>query len=95
MFVLHVELKVKPGSQKAVEDAYAATFSPAIAQQEGFRDVNLLRPAENGGDEYRLSIAFADRASQQHWVATDLHDRVWPQIESQCSAYSVKNYYSV
>jgi heme-degrading monooxygenase HmoA len=94
MFVLHVELKVKPGSQKALEDAYAERFSPAIAQQSGFRGVSLLRPAEDGG-EYRLSIAFEDRASQQQWATANLHEAVWTSMEGHCLTYSVKNYYEV
>jgi heme-degrading monooxygenase HmoA len=94
MFVLHVELKVKPGLQKDLEETYVGIFSPAITQQAGFQGVNLLRPAEEG-DEYRLSIAFEDRASQQKWVATDLHATVWPRIEGHCLKYSVKNYYAV
>lgn len=94
MFVLHVELKVKPGCQKDLEDAFVGTFSPAISQQRGFQGVKLLRPIEDGG-EYRLSIAFDDRASQQQWVSTDLHQAVWPQLETHCLEYSVRNYCSI
>ena len=72
MFLLHVELNVKPGAQNALEDTFAEIFVPAISQQHGFKDVKLLRPAENGGGDYRLSIAFDDQASQRNWVATAL-----------------------
>jgi heme-degrading monooxygenase HmoA len=95
MFILHVELKVRPGSQKALEDTFLGTFSKAISQQHGFQGVELLRPAEDGGGEYRLSIAFDDRASQQQWVATDVHQKVWPQMEGHCLGYSVRNYFAV
>jgi heme-degrading monooxygenase HmoA len=94
MFLLHVDLKVKPGAQGALEGTFAGAFLSAISQQPGFRAVKLLRPAEDGGD-YRLSIGFEDRASQQQWVATDLHGEVWPQMEGHCLGYSVKNYFSV
>jgi heme-degrading monooxygenase HmoA len=56
--------------------------------------VSLLRPAEDG-DEYRQSIAFEDRASQQQWVNANLHEAVWPSMEDHCLTYSVKNYYEV
>jgi heme-degrading monooxygenase HmoA len=95
MFVLHVELNVKPGSEKALEDTFVGAFTSAISQQHGFQGVKLLRPAENGGGGYRLSIAFDDKPSQQKWVATDLHGQVWPQMEDQCLGYSVKNYFAV
>lgn len=94
MFVLHVEMKVKPGLQKALEDIYRAIFSPAIVRQNGFRCVDLLRPLDDQGD-YRLSIAFEDQASQQNWVATELHQEVWPQIEQQCVSYSVRYFKAV
>lgn len=94
MFVLHVDLKVKPGAQQNLEDTFVGTFIPAVSQQSGFRDVTLLRPFEEGGGDYRLSIAFDDRDSQQKWVATDLHQVVWPQMESHCLTYSVKNFLS-
>jgi heme-degrading monooxygenase HmoA len=93
MFVLHVELQVKPGAQQALEDTFVGAFTPAISQQDGFQGVKLLRPIEGG--EYRLSIAFDDRTAQQQWVATDLHGVVWPQIEGHCLGYSVKNYFAV
>lgn len=95
MFVLHVDLKVKPGAQQDLEDTFAGTFMPAVSQQSGFRGANLLRPFEDDGGDYRLSIAFDDRDSQQRWVATDLHQVVWPQMESHCLTYSVKKFLSV
>lgn len=94
MFVLHVEMKVKPGLQQALENIYSAIFSLAIARQEGFCSGNLLRPVEDGGT-YRLSIAFDNEASQQKWVATDVHQKVWPQMEGQCINYSVQSYNTV
>jgi heme-degrading monooxygenase HmoA len=94
MFVLFVDMNVKPGSQQALEKTYTEIFRPAISRQEGFRGVELLRPNEDGG-EYRLSIAFELHALQKKWVASDLHQQVWPQIESHCADYSVKDYTSV
>jgi heme-degrading monooxygenase HmoA len=94
MFVLHVEMKAKPSSREALERTYVETFLPAISRREGFVSVTLLRPIVDGGD-YRLSIAFDDRASQQKWVATDVHQEVWPQMENQCAGYSVMYYDAV
>jgi heme-degrading monooxygenase HmoA len=94
MFVLHVEIKPKPSSQAALEKTYLETFLPAISRREGFVSVNLLRPVQDGGG-YRLSIAFDNMASQQQWVATDVHENVWPQMENQCAAYSVMYYNAV
>jgi len=91
MFVLHVDLKVKAGSQKALEKTFNEIFRPAISRQEGFGGVSLLRPREDGQD-YRLTIAFESQPLQQKWVATDLHQQVWPQMENHSAGYSI-NYY--
>jgi heme-degrading monooxygenase HmoA len=94
MFVLHIELKVKPGQPQALEKTYAASFCPAISAQEGFQAVQLLR--SNGDDtDYRLCLTFDRQVSQQKWVATDLHQQVWSLVENLCAKYSVKGYSTV
>jgi heme-degrading monooxygenase HmoA len=92
MFVLHVDLEVKPGLHEDIEAVYKTVFCPAISKQAGYHSVGLLRPTENG-DRYRLTIAFTNREFQQQWVATELHQEVWPQIESRSAGFSV-NYYT-
>jgi heme-degrading monooxygenase HmoA len=93
MFVLHVDMQVKPGSGHALEETFAGTFRPAISRQDGFRGVALLRPTKDGA--YRLTIAFDTQSQQQKWVATDLHQQVWPQMEGHCFGYSVQYYNAV
>ena len=94
MFVLFVDIQLKPGSQQALEKTYTEIFLPAISQQEGFRDVELLRSNHDGG-EYRLRIVFEVHALQKMWVASNLHQEVWPQMENHFADYSVKDYTSV
>jgi len=93
MFVLHVDMQTKPGSEHALEKTFLEIFRPAISRQDGFRGVELLRPSEKG--DYRLSIAFDERSLQKKWVASDLHQEVWPQMEALCGSYAVKYYNSV
>jgi len=98
MFVLFVDMKIKPGSEQALAKTYSETFQPAISRQEGFRGVELLRPnpgQDKHGGEYRLRIAFETHPLQQKWVATDLHQEVWSQMESHFAGYSVAHYTSV
>jgi heme-degrading monooxygenase HmoA len=87
MFVLHVELKAKPGLHIGLEKTFVETFRPAISKQQGFRAGDLLRSEQSG--EYRLTIAFDSQTLQQNWLASALHAQVWPEMESHCSAYSV------
>ena len=94
MFVLFVDMKLKPGAQAALEKTYTENFRPAISRQEGFRGVELLRPNKDG-DQWRLSIAFETHALQKKWVALDLHQVVWPQLQSFFVDFSVNDYTSV
>jgi heme-degrading monooxygenase HmoA len=94
MFVLFVDMKLKPGAQPALEKTYTEVFRPAISRQEGFRGVELLRPNQ-AEDQWRLSIAFESHALQKKWVAMDLHQEVWPQMESHFADYSVNDYTAV
>jgi heme-degrading monooxygenase HmoA len=94
MFVLFVDIKIKPGSEQALEKTYIEIFRPAISRQEGFRAVELLRSNKDSG-EYRLSLAFETHPLQKKWVATDLHQEVWSQMESHSADYAVKHYTSV
>ena len=56
--------------------------------------MQLLRSNDNDTN-YRLSLAFDRQASQQKWVATELHQEVWPAIADQCAEFSVQGYSTV
>jgi heme-degrading monooxygenase HmoA len=94
MFVLHVEIQVKPGSENALEETFRGTFYPAISQQEGFVDAQLLRAKETQGN-YRLCLSFDQEPSQQRWVATDLHEQVWSKMQGHFTDFAVVRYLSV
>lgn len=92
MFALHVELAVKSGSESALERTFVERFVPAISVQDGFAAAQLLR-SNDIQTNYRLCLSFDHQASQQKWVATDLHQEVWPLIESLCEkGYTVAGY---
>jgi heme-degrading monooxygenase HmoA len=94
MFVLHIDLKVKVGQQQALEETYLERFRPAISVQEGFNAVRLLRSNEDDLN-YRLALSFESQESQQKWVATDLHQVVWPAVADQCVEFSVHRFSTV
>lgn len=93
MFVLHVAIKMKSGQASAAEQVFNGPFRAAITAQEGFKAVALLRP-DDGGDHI-LSIAFENQALQQKWVATDLHNQVWSQMEGHFDGYSLRTFTAV
>jgi heme-degrading monooxygenase HmoA len=82
---LHVEMEVDPAREKELLANYQKTFHPAIIKQPGFVDVKLmkLRSVPSGSAQpapYRLLIAFQTEEQRLKWVATDLHQQVWPTL---------------
>ena len=94
MVALHVELQLKPGTGPALEKTFGEVFRPAISAQPGFSRVALLRSTSEA-DSYRLNIEFQTEEFRLNWVATDLHQQVWPKIEAHCASYAVKNFTAV
>ncbi len=95
MFTLHVDVSVKPGMTKALEVTYLDIFVPAISKQEGFSEVKLLRATSSEAHSHRLVIAFEREELQKKWVATDLHQEVWPKMDANMSQFSVHYYETV
>jgi heme-degrading monooxygenase HmoA len=94
MFVVNVDIRVKAESNSTLEQTFRSNFYPAISRQQGFSSAELLRPLEAGSD-YFLSLVFDQQASQERWVATDLHQQVWSQMESHFEDYVVTKYTTV
>ncbi len=94
MFILNVDLNLKPGKEQSLENVFKTVFVPAISKQEGFSRTQLLLP-HDAGAPYRLFIEFQSQAMQQKWVAAPLHQDVWPQMEANFENYSVHKYDSV
>lgn len=95
MFVLHVDVSVKPGMTKALEVTYRDIFVPAISKQAGFSGTKLLRAISPEAHSHRLVIVFESEALQKKWVATDLHQEVWPKMDANMSQFSVYYYETV
>lgn len=84
---LHLDLEVDPAKEKEMLENFRKTFRPAIRKQPGFVDVKLLKLQEAlagkapANSAYRLLISFQTEDLRKKWVATDLHQQVWPTIE--------------
>ena len=89
MVVLHVDLQAKPGAGSALEQTFREAFRPAICAQQGFVESALLH-SDAEADSYRLVIAFESEPLRLRWVATSLHQQVWPMMEAHCAGYAVK-----
>ena len=84
---LQLDLEVDPAKEKELLTNYRNTFRPAISKQPGFVDVKLMKlRAEMAGKApanctYRLLLSFQTEDQRKAWVATPLHQKVWPTIE--------------
>ncbi len=91
---LHVDLQVQPGREQEVMDNFKKTFRPAIRKQPGFVDVKLLKlrtvPMGKAPEaKFRLLISFEKEEQRLTWVATDIHQKVWPTIEKTLKTNSL------
>src|SRR5215831_16412174 len=92
---LHVDLTVDPAKEKEMLKNFETVFRPAASKQPGYIDVKMLkvRSAVQGqapaGVNYRFSLTFESEELRQKWVASAVHQKVWPTIEN---LLSTKNY---
>jgi heme-degrading monooxygenase HmoA len=77
---LHVDLNVDPSRETTLVDTFHNVFQPTISRQPGFVSVTLLRTGSVA--TYRLVISFLTEEQRVTWVASDDHQRVWPQMEA-------------
>ena len=94
MFNVQVALAVNPNSLAALKSVYKDTFVHAISTQPGFVAVDLLQSCKDD-EACLLVIVFENRDLQQKWVATELHQQVWPQIEACCTGYKVHAFQAI
>jgi antibiotic biosynthesis monooxygenase (ABM) superfamily enzyme len=83
---LHVDLQVYPGREKEMLEIFHGQFHAAAAKQPGFIDVKMLklRSALQGSApsnaNYRFVLRFQSEEERQAWVATPIHQEIWPRI---------------
>ena len=84
---LHVDLSVDPAKEQEMLKHFRTVFVPAASKQPGFINVKLikLRSTPMGkapeGVNYRFVLNFQSEELRQKWVASPLHQKVWPPME--------------
>ena len=74
---------------------FETIFRPAAIKQAGYIDVKMLklRRALMGkapaGVNYRFALTYQSEELRQKWVASDIHQKVWPTMEN---LLATKNY---
>jgi heme-degrading monooxygenase HmoA len=93
--VLTVELAVDPAREQEMLKNFRTIFRPAAAKQPGYIDVRMLKlrtavqGEAPGGANYRFVLTYESEELRQKWVASDVHQKVWPTIENTLKS---KNY---
>ena len=92
---LYVDLAVDPAKEQEMLHIFHTQFAPAASKQPGFIDAKMLklRQAIQGsaptGANFRFVLRFQSEEQRQKWIATPIHQKLWPTIENTLSA---KNY---
>lgn len=92
---LHVDLTVDPAKEKEMLKNFETIFRPAASKQPGYIDVKMLKLRSTlmekapAGVNYRFALTYQSEELRQKWIASDVHQKVWPTIENQLST---KNY---
>ena len=77
---LHCDLNVDPTKEGALASTFHTVFEPTIRRQPGFVSATLLK-LRTPPAAYRLVIGFKTEEQRLTWVASEDHQRVWPQME--------------
>lgn len=91
---LHVDLQVDPAKESEMLHNFKTIFKPAAEKHPGYLDVKMikLRSAVQGdapqGMNYRFVLTYSSEEMRQKWVASDIHQKVWPTIENTLSSKS-------
>jgi hypothetical protein len=85
---LHVDLSVDPAKEQQMLRIFETSFRPAASKQPGFIELKMLklRSALMGnapqGVNSRFTLTMESEELRQKWIATDIHNQLWPKIEA-------------
>lgn len=85
--LLHVDLTVDPAKEKEMLKNFETIFRPAASKMQGYIDVKMLKLRSTlkgkapAGVNYRFALTYQSEELRQKWVASDVHQKVWPTIE--------------
>jgi hypothetical protein len=85
--VLYVDMLVDPAKEKEMVDNYHKIFRPAAVKFQGFLDLKIvklrtiLQGSAPAGMNCRFQLTYESEEPRQKWIASDVHQKVWPTIE--------------
>jgi len=88
---LHVDLSVDPAKEAEMLKNFQTIFRPAASKQPGYIDVKMVKLRSTlmgkapAGVNYRFVLTFQSEELRQKWIASDVHQKVWPTVENTLS----------
>ncbi|AFL88063.1 hypothetical protein Terro_1767 [Terriglobus roseus DSM 18391] len=87
--VLYCDLAIDPAREQEMLHHFHMDFLPAAAKFDGYIDVKMLKlrkvmqgqPAPMPNINYRFQLTYKSEELRQKWIASAIHQRVWPLIE--------------
>ena len=89
---LHCDLAIDPKKVADAEHYFETVYRPAAMQFEGYIDLRLLKlravlaGQAAAGANYRFSITYESEELRQKWVQSDVHQVVWPALQSHLTS---------
>ena len=84
---LHLDLTVLPAKEKEMLQHFHNVFKPAASKMKGYINVDMLKLRSTlagsapQSANYRFVLLYESEELRQKWIATDVHQKVWPPIE--------------
>ena len=88
---LHVDLSVDPAKEAQMLKNFETIFRPAAVKHPGYIDVKMVKLRSTlmgkapAGVNYRFVLTFQSEELRQKWIASDVHQKVWPTVENTLS----------
>ena len=88
MIQVHVDMAIDPAKEHEMLRYFQTTFRPAAQKFRGYIDVRMLKlvavpfgTPPPAGINYRFAITYENEDLRQEWVASDIHQEVWGEME--------------
>jgi heme-degrading monooxygenase HmoA len=87
MIQVHVDLAVDSAKEQEMLRYFQTVFRPAAMNFRGYIDVRMLKlravpvGTPPAGINYRFAITYESEELRQKWVASEIHQEVWGEME--------------
>lgn len=91
MIQVHVDMAVDSAKEREMVRYFETVFRPAAMKFRGYIDVRVLKLSgvpvgtAPAGINYRFTITYESEELRQKWIASEIHQEVWGEMEKMLS----------